>query len=476
MSFPSISLRDNRVLLAVLLPLCVLITYAINSVGQIVSVAIIGGIGFVTVFFVSYRYPRYNIVIVLAATFFMPLLVKILMLYEIPYGIVTEGLCTTMLITLALNGRLSGIRSVPAMLLGIFLAYHIIEIANPYTTSRLASVLAIRNLFPFFACFFIAYSSIDTRRDVNIFLSGWLIMGLMSGIYALWQEFAGLPSWDNYYITYDEAVYGFLFVFGRLRKFSFFFNPSEFGMLMSLTGMAGLIMAFYAKERWLKIVAAIAAVVCLWAMIYTGSRTAMAILPAGLLVFAWITLNRRILIGIAFVAAFGTVMVLRPQGGAMWVMASAFSAADDPSMNVRLQNRAMMRSYILSNPIGYGLGSTGYLARKFAPGNFITTFNTDSEFVKMAVELGTIGLFIWCVILCGLFGYGVSVYFARGSTDWKPAISLILVIFFMIIVSHYTQEIFVSAPISLIYATMMAIIGRIPTKLPKAVQATEDTE
>jgi len=56
---------------------------------------------------------------------------------------------------------------------------------------------------------------------------------------------------------------------------------------------------------------------------------------------------------------------------------TAFSGSEDPSMNIRLRNRELIRFYIQSNPVGYGLGGTGYLGNKYTPNTFIGTFATD---------------------------------------------------------------------------------------------------
>ncbi len=59
-------------------------------------------------------------------------------------------------------------------------------------------------------------------------------------------------------------------------------------------------------------------------MLYTGSRTAMVILPVGLVIFAAITLHRKVLIMVGVCGLLGAALMLRPASGAMFVMATAF--------------------------------------------------------------------------------------------------------------------------------------------------------
>ncbi len=136
-------------------------------------------------------------------------------------------------------------------------------------------------------------------------------------------------------------------------------------------------------------------------------------------------------------------------------------------MNLRLRNREMIRTYILTNPIGYGLGGTGYLGKKYAPNTLIGTFDTDSEYVRVAVEIGWIGLILWCTILAVIFSYGVSLYFKTKDPEWKAIITVMLVFIFMVIVAQYAQEIFVSFLIPSLLACMVGTVAKINTKISK---------
>jgi len=116
------------------------------------------------------------------------------MLYEVPFGIVNESLCLIMLLTAHFQWahfRIKDDAGPAAWHFGCF--NHIIELANPYSGSREASFLAIRVWVPFISCYFIMYSSVQTRKDIDLFLSGWFLLGLISAVYCLNQEFFGTP-------------------------------------------------------------------------------------------------------------------------------------------------------------------------------------------------------------------------------------------------------------------------------------------
>jgi putative inorganic carbon (hco3(-)) transporter len=463
----------------VLLPLLALISSGLvllNSFfGVIVNVLVLGLIGFISALYVSYRFPRYNIIFLLSIAFLVGFFIRAFQLQGIPIGTANEALCFIMILTLALNKKISGIKTIPGILLMIWTVLQVMELSNPVAYSREAGVLALRGILPLVCSFFIIYSSIDTKKDVFIFLTAWFSLALLAGSYGLYQEFAGLPDFDFAWASATERRYSLLFTWGRLRKFSFFFSPSEFGMIMSITGVAAFIVFFFVQKMQLRILAAITCVICMWAMIYTGSRTSMILLPAGFLLIALITLNRKVLIAVGCFVLLGTVLVLKPSSSkALFVMSTAFSGTEDPSMNVRITNQQIIRSYILSHPFGFGLGSTGELGNRYSPHTFVGTFPPDSEYVEIAIESGWIGLFIWCVIQAILFGYGIWVYFKVKDREWKVVLLIVNVVFFMMMVAQYPQEFFRSYVLSMLFASMIGLIAKIDYKFSPKTTLSED--
>ncbi|MBX2916020.1 MAG: O-antigen ligase family protein [Cyclobacteriaceae bacterium] len=445
----------------VLVVVNILLVILSGIIGSLIPVLVIGSIMLLGVLIISYYYPRFNILFLLACGLLIPFLMRALSLYDIPIGLASEALCVILLLTITLNKRIAGLKSLPGVLILVWIAFLSIELFNPVAASRVAGFVSLRGLLPFICSYFLMYSSVEGIYDVKIFIKGWFVLCSLAGLYGLYQEFAGLPSFDMAWATHDENLYGALFTWGRLRKFSFFVSPSEFAIVMVVTGLAGLVLLFFEKPKsQLFFYSGITALICLWAMIYTGSRTAMVMLPAGFMALLIITLKRKVFIVVGVLVVMGTLLMLRPTSNALFVMSTAFSGTDDPSMNVRLKNQQIIRAYILDHPIGFGLGSTGYLGMKYSPESFVANFPPDSEYVRVAIETGWIGLLIWCIIQAILFGYGVSVYF-KVPSKWKGVIVMILVSLFMLIIAQYPQEIFRSQVLTVLYCGMLGMLAKI---------------
>jgi O-antigen ligase len=465
MSAPLYPISSSKLLLAGLALICSGLVLATSLIGPVVNVLVIGLIGIFSILYISYLFPRYDVIFLLSIAFFIGLLIRILRLDGIPIGTANEAVCLVMILTLILNKKFSGFKTIPGILLTVWILFQATELINPNSYSREAAVLGFRSVIPLFCSFFIIYSSIETKRDLYIFLTGWFTLALMAGVYGLYQEFAGLPNFDLAWASGDERRYNLLFTWGRLRKFSFFFSPSEFGMIMAVTAVAAFIVLFFVKTLNIRILSALTCIICFWAMIYTGSRTAMILLPAGFAVLALITLNRKVLIAVGCFILLSAVMVVRPGSSkALFVMSTAFLGTEDPSMKLRILNQQIIRTYILAHPVGFGLGSTGDLGNKYSPHTFVGSFPPDSDYVKIAIECGWIGLLLWCIILSILFGYGVSVYFKVKDKDWRMALIIANVLLFMMIVAQYPQEFFRSYVLSILFASMIGLMAKIDRK------------
>src|SRR5690606_36449685 len=93
---------------------------------------------------------------------------------------------------------------------------------------------------------------------------------------------------------------------------------------------------------------------------------------------------------------------------------------------------------------------------------FIGTFPPDSEYVKIAIEAGWIGLLLWCAILAIVYGFGVNVYFKTRDPEWRLIVLASIVVLFMVIVGQYPQEIFfASQAISILFSGAIGLLARI---------------
>ncbi len=456
-------LRNQKWLVITLILACCVCAVLGALVGVVVNVVVIGLILAICTFYLTYTHPQYSLVIMLAGVFLLPLLIKVFYLGDVPVGTVIEGINGLLVFTLIIKGRFSGWKNWPGILMLVWLALNFVELLNPNATSRIAGIFALRGSITAAIAFFVAYSAVQSKKDIYFFFKWWVFFGLMAALYGLYQEFVGLPSHDLAWASYDENRYNLLFTWGHMRKFSFFNGPTEFGLVMAYTGIACFVMMFLSNLSLTKrIILAVVMVTLFWAMVFSGSRTATIMLPLGVVIVAAITLWKRVFITLAFVGALGLAFIFRPiSSQSLFIMLTAFQMSEDASMNVRLQNQNTIRAYIQRTPLGFGLGSTGDLGVKYSPDSFIGTFPPDSELVKIGIETGWVGLFIWCVILATILGYGINAYFTVKDKELKELLLVPLTAFFMMIIAQYPQECFRAPVLALLFSFMAGFIARI---------------
>ncbi len=142
-------------------------------------------------------------------------------------------------------------------------------------------------------------------------------------------------------------------------------------------------------------------------------------------------------------------------------------------MNLRLENQKKIQPFIQTHPLGGGLGSCGVWGKRFNPDSELAKFPHDSSFVRMAVELGWIGLILYTLLHYFVLRTGLY-YFIRcrdplikaiyaGITTWA----------FMLAVACYAQEAILQLPMNVIYNVFLALLVTLKNFDP-AFQKTED--
>ncbi|MHB1177148.1 MAG: O-antigen ligase family protein [Daejeonella sp.] len=196
-----------------------------------------------------------------------------------------------------------------------------------------------------------------------------------------------------------------------------------------------------------------------------GTRGAFVLFPAAMILLTILTFNRRVLIfsGIAaFIIAF---LIMVPTSNlTLYRFQSAFKPSDDASFNVRATNQKLIQPYIQTHPMGGGLGSTGIWGAKFSPGSFLATFPPDSGYVRVAVELGWIGLLLFCTLMFIILKTGIDNYYRIRDPELKCYCLGMVLIVFAYHIGNYPQEALVQFP-SNVYFYLIAALINITLKL-----------
>ena len=197
----------------------------------------------------------------------------------------------------------------------------------------------------------------------------------------------------------------------------------------------------------------------IWVMLYSGTRGAYVLLPAAMVMVAILKFNKKLLTLVVLAGLFLVFLIQVPTSNpSLLRFQTAFSPSKDPSFNVRAQNQRRIKPYILSHPIGGGLGSVGIWGRRFAPHSYLARFPPDSGYVRVAVEMGWIGLLLFCVFNFIILYRGIYYYFIIQDPTLKTYCLAMILIVFAFNIGNYPQQAFVQYPSNILFYLAVAIM------------------
>ena len=171
---------------------------------------------------------------------------------------------------------------------------------------------------------------------------------------------------------------------------------------MGLTTFA--ISALFVRSKWMKIYFAFIAVAAAYSIGISGTRSAMAIPLAGLVMYALISKNiKNIILSIIVLGAVFCFFNFTNIGeGNQYIrkMRSAFHPTEDASYLLRVENRKRMKELMADRPFGYGVGLSK--GARFEPKELMP-YPPDSWLVSVWVETGIVGLVLYLAVHGALF-------------------------------------------------------------------------
>lgn len=345
-----------------------------------------------------------------------------------------------------------------------WLIYNGLQFFNPMQTSE-TWIFAIRSMAGHTMFYFIVLETIKDLKAFKQIVFVWIGLAFLGAVYGLFQEFHGLLQIEKDWLMSNPRKLNLYTYHGKYRIFSFFNDPTVFGILMSFTCLFCLFMLNLKELKLpIKIFLALSAGIMLLTVVYTGTRTAYAMIPAGFGVFALITFQKRtiiftglfLLVGAGII--FSDIQSIGPfiGKGALNRIRSAFNPSEDASFLVRLRNQAIIKPFIQTHPIGAGIGTLGTVGKRFNPDATLTGFDADSMYVKVAVELGWIGLIMYCALLGMVLILAIRSYFRMRNPELKIYMAAIFAVLFSIVIANYTQMVTIQLPTVFIFYTLIA--------------------
>ncbi|MCF8304043.1 MAG: O-antigen ligase family protein [Bacteroidales bacterium] len=461
----SLKLRTPEAILLLALGV-VLISYLIATGGLVSAVALIM-LPFVLIYlnrlFVN---PRIGLISVIFAAFLAIGITRYLPV-PVPLGLSVDGFLFLTYIALFFKyfydrSAWKPIQNDLSLLALIWFLYAILEFFNPLALSRVAWFYAVRgfNLYMLMTIPLV-FMLFNRVKYLNYFLILWGVLSILGTLKGMMQEYIGPDFAEQRWLNQTGAVTHI--IFGRLRIFSFYSDAGQFGAAQGHAGIVGLLAATVTRRKWERIFYIIMGVSGLYGMMLSGTRGAIIVPFIGGLIFL---IHRRnflyLLIGaiiLAGVFAFFRYTYLGQDNYYIRRMRTAFRPQEAASLQVRLENRALLAEYLKDKPFGGGIGSAGNWGRRFSPQGFLAQVPTDSWYVQIWAEQGIVGLTLHLMILAYIMIKGSYLIMARvKDPEIKGKLSALAAGIGGIMGASYGNGVLGQMPTGILIYTSMALI------------------
>lgn len=341
----------------------------------------------------------------------------------------------------------------------IWIGYNMIQLANPSAESRLSWLYTIRSVALLMLTYFIFVIQINSVSFIRTIFKVWITLAVIAALYAMKQEYIGFFYFEEKSID-NPLQRSLLFIDGRWRKFSIFSDPVTFSYNMVISTILCLVLLMNQMKIYKKIILVACAGLLILAMLFSGTRGAYPLIPLAIALLVILKFNKKVLIASSIGFVFFAVLVVMPTSNPnIKRFQSAFSPSDDASFNLRKINQKRIQPYIQSHPLGGGLGATGTWGNRFAPGSYLANFPPDSGYVRVAVELGTIGMLLFCTLMFVILKTGIKNYLLIKDPELKNYCLAMVLVVFALNIGNYPQEALVQFPNSVLFYLVVALIN-----------------
>lgn len=449
------------------------VVYKLGFIGiGAILIVIIG----LPVLFAIVAYPKFGITVLILASFFINYVSEFLP-EEVPIGTLLDAITYLLILGFFIKQKgendWSYFKNPISTLIIVWLGYNLAQAINPVAASVLAWVYTVRTVGFIMLMYFVFVYHIRSVDFIKYLFKLWLILDLIAGISAFQQENFGFLPFEQKWLYSDPLRVGLLFINGHMRKFGIFSDPVTFSYNMVIGSLLCVALIMGNIKPYKKAMLGCLAAFFLFVMLYSGTRAAYVLVPASLAILAVLNFNRRVLMFTIVAGTFLAFLIVVPTSNpAIKRFQTAFSPSDDPSYNVRAENQKKIKPFILSHPFGGGLGSVGVWGRRFSPNSMLAKFPPDSGYVRVSVEMGWIGLILFCTLFYVVLKNGINYFFRIRDPQLKNYCMAMILVIFAFNIGNFPQQALVQYPSNILFYLSIAIVVacmRLDTEKQKAL-------
>ncbi|MEM7550910.1 MAG: O-antigen ligase family protein [Bacteroidota bacterium] len=380
---------------------------------------------------------------------------------NIPLGVIYDSIIVIMAFSLIIKVKAKGIKFdwkiKEPIVIGFILFYGyflVLPLVPNYAT--FATWLGGSRLYLQVVLFYLFTMYFTSIKRVESFSKFTIVLALIVAMHGLYQAIFGYLPFEWAWVTASDNRYNLYNIWGNFRTFSFLSDPSAFGLFMAYTGLFTMVLSMGPFSLKRRVFLLISSLFILVSMSYSGTRTAYAMVVAGVAFLFVLNIdNPRILTG-AIVAAIALLIIVEgPFYNATFNrIRSTFKGSEDASMGVRDFKRKSMQPFVHRNPFGGGVN----MAPVIGSGVYEEVFDPDGGYLRTAIELGWIGLMLQLLFI-GLVMYtAIRNIFELKNMKLRAWCTAFAVPLFAISVAEYAQDAMLIKPVNVVIVATYALM------------------
>jgi putative inorganic carbon (HCO3(-)) transporter len=464
---------DKVVLGAAFLLVSLMMAYITLQGGMVSGGLMVVGILILPIVYTIIAYPRIGLLTLIALGY----LVLFVMRFNVgfPLGTLIDALEVLLMFSFFLRQKYRQdwlFMKYPASILVLmWVGYNLLEVANPWADSRLAWMYTVRPIALVALTYFLFHFFVTDVKFIRTIFKLWIAMSVVVALYGLKQEYIGFAKFEMDWLLSDPTVRDIYFVADRWRTFSTLSDPMVFAYNMVAASILCIALMTGPLPTWKRVMLGGLVFLFFWSTLFSGTRGAFVLYPVALFFYGVLRFNKKLFLTAVVIAGMAGVLIMMPTSNyTLYRFQSAFKPHTDASFILRKQNQQKIQPFIQSHPLGGGLGATGIWGKRFSPYSQLASFPPDSGYVRVAVEAGWIGLFIFCTLIFVVLRTGVINYFTIRDPELKSYCLAMLLILFSLSIGNYPQDALVQYPINVYFYLAIAMLN-ITLKLDKEKQA-----
>lgn len=468
------------ILVGSLLVISVAFAILIINGGSTIGVILLGIILGLPLVWVCFSNPLYALIISVVLSYFIFVVRRITGIYDLPTGTVVDILLVVGALGILFKKSRTEqpVRNVISITFFVILAYLMLEVLNPNAYNIQAWLnLGLRTVVIRLAVFVIALHAFNSIASVKVFTGFCIAFALVAAVYGMYQQWVGLPDFDQKWVTADPVRYRLFFINGQMRKWSILGEVSSFGVIMAFTAVTTMILGLGPYKTRNRVLLFIASLCMIIGMAFSGTRTAYVMLPIGIVFYILLTIkDRRTIVFSMFAFVIGGGLFFGPfYGGTLSRIRTAFRPSEDASMQVREQNRDFIQPYMWSNPFGGGIGTVSQAGQQYHPGHPLAGFPPDSGYMHTVLETGSIGLLLTVWLYFITLVVGVKNYFRSRDPEIKNLYVAYMAAFFAITIGNIAQNAVSYPPADIITICILVLMFRLRFFDSKTISTANET-